>query len=85
MLEAFFGRYKMARPLALPPGVPAERVAAIRAAFDATMKDPEFLAEARQLKLDIDPTGGEAMQIAVKQIDTIPQATIDRLRGLLKR
>src|SRR5688572_15367603 len=45
----------MGRPFFLPPGVPAERVEAIRRAFAATMKDPEFVAEAKRAKLDVAP------------------------------
>ena len=43
----------------MPPGVPADRVQALRRAFDATMKDKEFLADANKLKLEIDPITGE--------------------------
>ena len=43
----------------MPPNVPADRVNAIRRAFDATMKDKEFLAEAEKLKIEIDPLTGE--------------------------
>lgn len=83
MIALFAQRFKMARPIALPPGVPADRVAAMRAAFDATMKDPEFLAEAATLHLEISPTDGATMQAAVQDMDKVPQATIDRLRALL--
>src|SRR5262244_2418462 len=48
ILRLVFSRQAMARPFVAPPGVPAERLAALRAAFDATMTDPEFLAEAKQ-------------------------------------
>lgn len=51
----------MARPFGMPPGTPAERVAAMRTAFDATMKDAEFLKEARTGGLDIDPMQGTQM------------------------
>ena len=45
--------------MAAPPGVPADRLAALRRAFDATMKDPAFIAEAEKLQLEIEPmTGG---------------------------
>ena len=49
----------MGRPFFMPPGVPAERVAAVRAAFAATMKDPAFLDEARRARLDVAPLTGE--------------------------
>jgi tripartite-type tricarboxylate transporter receptor subunit TctC len=49
----------MGRPFFLPPGVPAERVAAIRAAFAATMKDPAFIEEARRARIGVEPITGE--------------------------
>jgi tripartite-type tricarboxylate transporter receptor subunit TctC len=58
-------RLEFGRPFFLPPNVPAERVNAIRRAFDATMKDPEFLAEAEKLKIEVDPLTGE--QVAALQ------------------
>ena len=58
----------MGRPFFMPPGVPAERVAAVRAAFAATMKDPGFLEEARRARLDVEPlTGEEIAQIVAKK------------------
>ena len=73
----------MARPIALPPDVPADRLKALNAAFDATMKDPAFLAEAKQIGLDINPVGGAEMTRLVSEIQAAPQATVDRLQKLL--
>ena len=52
-------RLEYGRPFFLPPNVPADRVQALRRAFDATMKDPAYLAEADKLKIDVDPLTGE--------------------------
>ena len=60
------------RPILTPPEVPADRVAALRAAFRATMKDPEYIAEAAKLNLDIEPTYGEELQKFVEEIATTP-------------
>jgi tripartite-type tricarboxylate transporter receptor subunit TctC len=51
-------RQETGRPLAAPPEVPAERLAALRRAFDATMKDAAFIAEAEKLQLEIEPLTG---------------------------
>jgi tripartite-type tricarboxylate transporter receptor subunit TctC len=60
----------ISRPLVTNAGVPRERVEALRRAFDATMKDPDFLAEAEKSKTDISPmTGEEAQRIATATID----------------
>ena len=50
ILKLILAAQEMARPFAAPPGIPADRRAALVAAFDATMKDPEFLAEAKRLE-----------------------------------
>jgi tripartite-type tricarboxylate transporter receptor subunit TctC len=64
----------ISRPLVTSPGVPAERVEALRRAFDATMKDPAFLAEAEHSKTDINlMTGEEAQKIAESTINTPPE------------
>ena len=60
----------------MPPNVPAERVDAIRRAFDATMKDKEFLAEAEKLKIEIDPLTGE--QVAALIVRHLQDAGRDR-------
>lgn len=83
LLRLFLVKYRMARPIALPPDVPADRLKALNAAFDATMKDPAFLAEAKQIGLDINPVGGAEMTRLVSEIQAAPQATVDRLQKLL--
>jgi tripartite-type tricarboxylate transporter receptor subunit TctC len=85
MMEVYVSRYKIARPFLMPPNVPQDRLAAIRAAFDATMEDKSFLDEARTLNLDIAPTNAPAMEKAMQQIETIPEPMIHRLRALLQR
>ena len=79
----FTSKFRMARPLALPPEVPAERVKALQDAFDATMRDPQFLEEAKQIGLQIDPLGGEAIGRLIAQMQVTPEALVERLRRLL--
>jgi tripartite-type tricarboxylate transporter receptor subunit TctC len=76
-------KFEMARPLALPPGVPSERVRLLQDAFDATMKDPEYLAEAKKIGLDVSPLGGAAIARLVTDIQGTSEAVVQRLRGLL--
>ena len=59
-MTVFFSHY--GRAFALPQDVPAERVKIIREAFNKTMKDPEFLAEAKRLNRPVDPLSGEELQ-----------------------
>ena len=59
LIELIVSGTQMGRPLATTADVPAERVAALRAAFDATMKDPEFRAEAAAMNFEVDPVSGD--------------------------
>jgi tripartite-type tricarboxylate transporter receptor subunit TctC len=70
----------LARPVATNEGVPVERVAALRRAFDATVKDPEFLAEAKLQDLDISPWTGEVLQQTVKEIVDAPREALEQVR-----
>jgi tripartite-type tricarboxylate transporter receptor subunit TctC len=70
----------MGRPLAAPPKVPADRVAALRHAFDATMTDSEFLSEAEKLQLEIAPVGGETLQGMVARMFKAPPDVIAAAR-----
>ena len=58
ILRLVFSRQAMARPFTAPPGIPAERKAALRKAFDETMRDPAFLEEAKQRSLEVNPVSG---------------------------
>ena len=74
----------LGRPLATTPDVPADRVAALRAAFDRTVKDPEFLAEAKSLNFDVDPLRGLDMQNTVAHILATPADVVRRAKHLLE-
>ena len=75
-LKLIVSRQSIARPFATPPGVPAERLAALRAAFDATLKDADFLAEARTADLDVRPVTGAAVEALIKEIYASPSEAI---------
>ena len=75
-LKLIVSRQSIARPFAAPPGVPADRLAVLRAAFDATMKDPDFLAEAKKLQLEVRPVSGAAVQKLISDIYASPPAVI---------
>jgi tripartite-type tricarboxylate transporter receptor subunit TctC len=73
----------VARPFAAPPGVPDERVALLRRAFDATVQDPDFQAEARRLSSDVDPMTGAETQAAVAAILGTPKSVIADVQAAL--
>ncbi len=72
------------RALHTPPGVPMERVTALRRAFDATMKDPAFVAEYKKRNLPLGPTSGEKLQAFIEKVVQTPQSTVDELKATLK-
>ncbi|MEA3026492.1 MAG: hypothetical protein QOF91_1777 [Alphaproteobacteria bacterium] len=61
------------RPWLSPPGVPPDRVNALRRAFDATMKDQAFLDEAKQRNLEVDPRTGEQIEAVLRSIASLPE------------
>ena len=75
--------YRLARPYIAPPGVPADRMAALRKAFMETARDPEFLAEAKKLDLDVSPLDGDEIRQLVLDMAAAPADTRAYLRGLL--
>ena len=84
VLELIFSRQSMAYPYVAPPDLPADRLAALRQAFDLTLKDPEFLADARQQKLEIDPVAGDDMQALIRSVYASPPQVIARARAAIQ-
>lgn len=73
----------MARSLFAPAGTPPDRVAALRAAFDQTVTDPAFLAEAAKRKISISPRSGAEVQRLVKKLIDTPRPIVDTVRSAL--
>jgi len=80
LLTLIFARQSMAYPLIAPPQVPADRAEALRAAFDATMKDKDFLAAAKASKLDVNPTTGKEILRLIEQVYSASPDLIARAR-----
>jgi tripartite-type tricarboxylate transporter receptor subunit TctC len=74
----------LGRPFFTTPDTPAERVTALREAFAATMKDADFLAEARALNLDIKPMGGERVAQIVGETINVPAELIAKAKAVLE-
>jgi tripartite-type tricarboxylate transporter receptor subunit TctC len=84
MFEIVFTDQVMGRPFVVAPDVPADRVAALRTAFDATMKDDDFLAEAKKQRMAIDPVSGPEINALLRRVYSAPHAVIQRIRELVK-
>jgi tripartite-type tricarboxylate transporter receptor subunit TctC len=75
----------IARPFFGPPGMPADRKAALRAAFDKTMTDPEFVAEAKKQAMDINPMSGAEVDALLKDIYSSPKSVVEKAaRAIVK-
>ena len=83
MLALVLSSQTMARPFAAPPGVPAERVSALRKAFMAMAKDKAFLELAKSQQLEVEPVGGERIQDALARISQTPKDVVRELRDVV--
>jgi tripartite-type tricarboxylate transporter receptor subunit TctC len=83
VLQLIFAKYQMGRPLFVPPGVPEDRVAALRTAFDATMKDPALLADAETERLEVRPVSGTDVQAMIARLYATPESLVQKARDAL--
>jgi tripartite-type tricarboxylate transporter receptor subunit TctC len=79
-----FARQALGRPYLAPPGVPADRLEALRKAFMDTMKDPEFLAEADKAKLEVTPLDGARAQQIITDAYKVDPAIAGKTAELMK-
>lgn len=78
VLEVHFGQQLLSRPFETPPKVPQDRLEALRDGFQQTMKDKEFLADAKKAGLDIDPVTGKEIEAALRRFASFPKAVLQR-------
>ena len=76
ILKVFLTSQEMARPFAAPPGIPADRRAALITAFEKMLHDPEFIAETKKLRLDVNPMTGATIEKLLKEIYATPKDII---------
>ena len=80
LLELFSAPYTIGKPTAVGPKVPADRVATLRAAYTATVKDPAFLADAKRLGVEVAPVSGEELASLMARLTNLPPALLDRAK-----
>lgn len=83
LLELFAARQEIGFPVFGPPGIPKERAAALRAAYDKTMKDPQYIAEVAKMNVDLAPYSGADMQSLIDRIYATPTTVVERARSIL--
>jgi hypothetical protein len=84
MLEFLYAGQGIGRPFVAPPDLPAERLKMLRNAFTATMKDANFIEDARRSKLDLDPEDGEHLAALIAKIYATPKPIVDKIANLIK-
>ncbi len=75
--------YAMSRPFAAPPGVPADRAAALQKAFMETHKDPEYLKQAEKLSIDVSPIDGNDVVERIQAIAKLPPDQLQKVGKLI--
>ena len=83
LLDLMIGPSAMARPFAGPPGLPPKIATMLRRAFDATMRDPAFIAEGDKIQAEILPTTGEDVQKLVTKLYGTPKPVVERVKKYL--
>jgi tripartite-type tricarboxylate transporter receptor subunit TctC len=78
ILKLLLATQEIARPFAAPPDIPAERRAALVAAFDKTVQDPEFLAEAQKLGMEVNPMPAQTMAQLIAELYATPRALVEK-------
>jgi hypothetical protein len=81
IMQLIYSSETFGRPYMLPPGVPGDRVAALRKAFLDALRDPELLADAEKIGLEVDPISGEELQALAERIYATPAAIIEQAKA----
>jgi tripartite-type tricarboxylate transporter receptor subunit TctC len=82
--ELIFASNEFGRPFLAPPGVPPDRVAALRKAFEDTFKDPQFVADVQRSQLELDPRTGGEIQAIVEKLFAAPPDSVARARKIME-
>jgi tripartite-type tricarboxylate transporter receptor subunit TctC len=83
-LEFLYAGQGIGRPFVAPPDLPADRLKMLRDAFNATMKDKDFVADATKQKLDVEPEDGEHLEALIRKVYATPKAVVERVGELIK-
>jgi tripartite-type tricarboxylate transporter receptor subunit TctC len=83
ILRVVLSAQTLGRPFLAPPGIPADRAAALRTAFAKTMADPAFVAEMTARKLDVNPLGWQEVEALMKELYATPKDVIEEARAII--
>ena len=83
LFRLIFGPWAFGRPLMAPPDTPPDRVEALREAFETTLADPQFVAETRKTRMEVQPMASGAIEKLVDTLLRTPRPVVERARILL--
>jgi tripartite-type tricarboxylate transporter receptor subunit TctC len=83
-IEFLYAGQGIGRPFVAPPDLPADRLKMLRDAFRDTMKDPDFIADVKKQKLDLEPEDGEHLEALIRKIYATPKPIVDKVGELIK-
>jgi tripartite-type tricarboxylate transporter receptor subunit TctC len=83
ILKLVFGPQEFAWPFMAPPDLPPDRKQLLRAAFDATLTDPEFLEDARRMGLEVNPVSGRAVEALIDELYSTPDDVVAKTRRII--
>jgi tripartite-type tricarboxylate transporter receptor subunit TctC len=84
ILRVHLAAQALGRPFAAPPEIPADRKAALRKAFDETMKDPDFIAETTKVRLEVSPMTGAGIDRVLAEVYALPKELIEKAKAAVK-
>ena len=85
VLEYLYAGQDIGRPFVAPPSLPADKLKMLRDAFDATMKDPEFVADVKRNKFELEPEDGQHLAALIDKIYATPKPIIERVSNLISK
>lgn len=84
LVRTYVNVMEIGRPLVVGPGVPAKRVTELRRAFDAMVKEPDFIADADKMQIELGPIPGEELQNMVREVTALDPALVERLKDMIR-
>jgi hypothetical protein len=84
VVELIIGQQVFQRSYIAPPGTPAEQLGILRTAFDATMHDSQFVADADKMRIDISPLPGGKVQDIVQTLHSTPKSIVEKARAAIR-
>lgn len=82
-IDFLYAGQGIGRPYIAPPGMDAAHLKVLRDAFAATMKDPEFISDAKKAKLDVEPESGEKLESLIRRLYSTPKPLVDKIAGII--